>query len=349
MRKLFALALFACTFACTDDPFADLEDGWNRIVPGGETVCSDGSEYSFWFRPGSPEALSIYFQGGGACWFGENCALDRSPTYDPVVDDDDAPGAGGIFDFDNPGNPIAEHSVLFIPYCTGDVHVGDRVVTYEVAANDSQPARTFDIQHRGVVNAHAALGWLYGRGLAPSVVFVAGNSAGALGSSFHVLDIARHYSEARVEQSGDAAGGYRGDPLTATLEIWGNSAMTADLSEYSDAGSTDFVTYYVAAGTHAPNLRLSQINYHADEVQLSFMALEGIEGIPLIELMDSNLVEIAEALPTFRSYTIPGDAHSILLWAPFYETEVDGVRLRDWLAALVAGEEIPTVTCEECR
>jgi hypothetical protein len=191
--------------------------------------------------------------------------------------------------------------------CTGDVHVGLRVVTYEVAANDSQPARTFDIHHRGVVNARAALDWLYNRDLDPSLVFVAGNSAAALGSSFHVLDIAEHYADARVEHSGDAA------------------------------------------GTHATNLRLSQINYHADEVQLSFLALKGVEGVPLIDLLDSNLVEISNALPTFRSYTITGDAHSLLLWDPFYETEVDGVRLRDWVADLVAGEEIPSVMCEECR
>ena len=79
------------------------------------------------------------------------------------------------------------------------------------------------------------------------------------------------------------------------------------------------------------------------------MALEGIEGVPLIALMDSNLAEISTALPTFRSYTIPGDFHSILLWDPFYETEVDGIRLRDWVAALIAGDEIATVTCEECR
>ena len=79
------------------------------------------------------------------------------------------------------------------------------------------------------------------------------------------------------------------------------------------------------------------------------MALEGIEGMPLVQFLDSNLVEISNVLPTFRSYTIPGDSHSILLWDPFYETEVGGVKLRDWVAGLVAGEEIPTVTCDECR
>ncbi len=222
MRKLLGLAMLVFTFACTDDPFADLEEGWNRVAPGGETVCSDGSEYAFWFRPGSTEELTVFFQGGGACWFGEVCALDRTPAYDPVVNEEDAPAAHGIIEFDHPENPIADHSVLFIPYCTGDVHVGDREVTYQVEANDSQPDRSFEIQHRGVTNAGAALEWLYARVTHPSLVFVTGVSAGALGSSFHAPLIALNYSGARVEQLGDAAGGYRGDALPGALQSWGN-------------------------------------------------------------------------------------------------------------------------------
>ena len=349
MRKFLGLILLVCTFACSDDPFADLKEGWNRVLAGGETLCSDGSEYAFWFRPGSTNELTVYFQGGGACWFGEICALDRSPTYDPVVDEDDMPTGEGIFEFDNADNPIADHSVLFVPYCSGDVHVGDHRAVYEVVANDSQPARSFVIQHRGMVNAQAALDWLYERVTNPSTVFVTGTSAGALGSSFHAPRIAEVYSDARVEQMGDAAGGYRGDVVPSTLQTWGNPALLPDWPEYADPDATDFETFYVAAGRHTPNLRLSQINFHADEVQLSFLRLEGVDGVPLVELLDANLEEVSEALPTFRSYMIQGDTHGIVRSNGFYETEVDGVRLRDWLAGLIAGEEIATITCEECR
>ena len=34
---------------------------------------------------------------------------------------------------------------------------------------------------------------------------------------------------------------------------------------------------------------------------------------------------------------------------PFFEMEVDGVRLVDWVAALVAGEPLDDVHCEDCR
>jgi len=351
MRKFICSLMLIFSLGCTDDPFADLDDGWNRIAPGGETVCSDGSEYAYWFRPGSTDELTIYFQGGGACWFGEICALDRNPTYDPVVNEDDVPGPSGILDFANPENPIANHSVLFIPYCTGDVHVGDRVVTYEVEANDSLPARSFDIHHRGVTNAQAALDWVYERVINPSVVFVTGVSAGSLGSSFHAAAIAEHYSDSRVEQCGDAAGGYRGDEdqIEATLQIWGNQDVVPDWPEYANPDETDFNTYYVAGVAHNSNLRMSQINFHADAVQLDFLRLEGITDVPLVELLDANFQEIAEASPSFRHYMIPGETHGIIRSSDFYTVEVDGVGLRDWLAALIAGEDINTVNCEECR
>ena len=44
-----------------EEPEMQLVDGWNRIAPGGETTCSDGSEYAFYARPGDPEMLLVYF------------------------------------------------------------------------------------------------------------------------------------------------------------------------------------------------------------------------------------------------------------------------------------------------
>ena len=137
--------------------FDGLVDGWNRIAAPEHTGCAHGTDFSFWFRPASTDKVAIYFQGGGACWMGEICALDRSPSYDPFVDESDTPPASGIFDFATDENPIRDWSVLFVPYCTGDVHVGTATRSYDVAANDSLPAGTVEIQHAGDTNATAAL------------------------------------------------------------------------------------------------------------------------------------------------------------------------------------------------
>jgi len=102
------------------------KDGWKRIAPGQGTGCAAGTPYSFFHRAGTaPGKLLIYFQGGGACWNWVSC----SGMFDPSVEADELYDYEGIFDRENPANPFREFEIVFIPYCTGDVHVGDVVRT----------------------------------------------------------------------------------------------------------------------------------------------------------------------------------------------------------------------------
>jgi hypothetical protein len=55
------------------------------------------------------------------------------------------------------------------------------------------------------------------------------------------------------------------------------------------------------------------------------------------------LADIRRANPQFRSYTAPGGAHTILLTPQFYALTVDGVRIRDWVAALLDGRVVRNV------
>ena len=89
----------------TANLLADLEPGWNEINPGEPTICSDGTPYRFFVRPGAPDKPMIYMQGGGACWFRQNCDPAMQPTYNIRIADDFQPARTGIFNFDNPDNP----------------------------------------------------------------------------------------------------------------------------------------------------------------------------------------------------------------------------------------------------
>ncbi|MEZ5250734.1 MAG: pectin acetylesterase-family hydrolase [Ilumatobacteraceae bacterium] len=74
-------------------------------------------------READPERVLLFFQGGGACFSAETCAFDADLPADhrrrrrPVR-------ATGVFGLDDERNPFRDHSV-FVPYCTGDVHLGD--------------------------------------------------------------------------------------------------------------------------------------------------------------------------------------------------------------------------------
>jgi hypothetical protein len=48
-------------------------------------------------------------------------------------------------------------------------------------------------------------------------------------------------------------------------------------------------------------------------------------------------------------YTAPGNDHGIVGDGTFYEIEVNGVTLVDWIEALLAGEPLDDVHCEDCE
>jgi hypothetical protein len=50
-----------------------------------------------------------------------------------------------------------------------------------------------------------------------------------------------------------------------------------------------------------------------------------------------------------HSYTAPGDGHGILEFDLFYTLEVDGVKLVDWLEALLDGQPLDDVHCVNCE
>ena len=49
-----------------------------------------------------------------------------------------------------------------------------------------------------------------------------------------------------------------------------------------------------------------------------------------------------------HSYTAPDQGHGILEFETFYIMEVNGVRLLDWIDALIAGEPLDDVHCDKC-
>ena len=109
---------------------------WRTISPGGQTLCSDGSDYRFFVRKGDPQKLMVYLQGGGACWMRQNCDPQMQPTYTINIPADFKPLALGAFNTDHPDNPFADYSVVYAPYCSADL---SHCATFAQAQWPSQP------------------------------------------------------------------------------------------------------------------------------------------------------------------------------------------------------------------
>lgn len=328
--------------------------GWEVVTPGGNTVCSDGSDYAFFVRSGDPHRLLVYFQGGGGCWFARNCDTHLEPSYKVNVAEDDPSRYGGIFELDNPENPFAGYSVVMAPYCTADVHLGDRDSVYQTPADADHAAHALTIHHRGFVNAQAVLDWTYANHEAPEQIFVTGSSAGSIPSPYYAWQIAEHYTDPRVAQLGDASGGYRRSASTSTerLEVWGTlDYLAARHPEFRNVQPEAF-TYellYIKAAEARPDILFTGYDAAEDAVQKRFLAMGGSETTTLLELLRLNQADIRSAVGNFRSYIAPGESHTILGRPEFYTTTVDGVRFRDWVADLAAFTTVRDVSCGDCR
>ena len=349
-RGLAFVALLS--IACTrqqpepqEDLLSGLAAGWNRIPGPHGTGCSHDSSYVFYVKPGASDRLTIYFQGGGACWNGGTCGLNGQPTFDPQVDSTDAPANfNGILDLANPVNPLRDHSIVFVPYCTADIFLGNRSVTYSAAATAGTPVRSQQIQHWGSANADSVMNWVYSHFRDPALVFVTGSSAGAIPSPLYASRVAEHYPDARVVQLGDAAGGYRAKAITAILAGWGATSALLTEPAYRGVDSSTFnlETLYIVASRATPRVTFTQYNNAADGIQVIFLELLGVKE-PLPRMIAGNLADIRAANPQFRAYTAPGDMHTILLRPEFYTLTVDSVAFRDWLAGLLDGAEVRDV------
>ena len=330
------------------DPFEGLEQGWNQIKPGGETVCSEGSEYVFYFRPGDAGKLVVFFQGGGACWNAGNCDLTKEPTFDSTVGEEDDPRLkqadnlyrewDGIFDQSNPENPVADYSFLFIPYCTGDVHLGNRTVQY----SDSVTVR-----HQGFANAESALHWVFDRITSPEKVFVTGESAGSLASTVYAMALARHYPGAYIAQLGDASAGYKSDSVPNTLAKWGTHEVVSKIAGTEvDSSTMNFEKFAVMAASKNPGNYNAVYNSDSDEVQGFFLQQLGEGDFEVKEKLRSNLDEIDAQTDNFFYYTDSGTHHTIISRQLFYQSEVDGVKLSQWVKGLLEKEAIESLWFE---
>jgi hypothetical protein len=334
-------------------PMITLASGWQTVEPGGKTVCSDGSPYRFFTRAGDPDKLLVYFQGGGACWFPENCDTHLSPSYKVNVAEDDPSRYRGIFELDNPDNPFASYSMVLAPYCTADVHLGDRDTTYDAPAGEDHEPHPVTIHHRGFVNVAAVLGWTYQAHPAPAQIFVTGSSAGSIPSPYYAWQIAEHYPQAQVAQLGDGSGGYRRSSTTngARMFQWGTlDYLRARHPEFQGVADESF-TYellYIEAAKARPDILFAEYDAAEDRVQKRFLAMGGSRTTTLLELLRLNQQDIRGEVTNFVSYIAPGDSHTILGRPDFYTTTVDGIRFRDWIADLAAHKPVPDVRCDPC-
>ena len=314
---------------------------WISIRPD-DCECSDGSPFELWERPADPTKVLLFLEGGGACFSAETCS-PFSPTYTKSLTLGEAPRAGGIFDAGNPENPFAGYSIVYVPYCTGDVHLGDRVNEY----SDS-----LTISHTGFDNASKGLDTVIADYPDVQQLVVAGSSAGSIPVPAFAGLAADALPDAEIVAFGDASGAYPDIPeLNAQLGAeWGALANVPDwpVNEGLTPEEWSFPGLYVQAGTQHPEITFARFDNAFDGVQTFFSGLLDVDGSDLLGMIDATEAQIESAGVPVASYIAPGDDHTILGSNDLYDLEVEGVRLVDFLSVLADGNVPDDVRCTVC-
>jgi hypothetical protein len=266
----------------------------------------------------------IYLQGGGACWNQLTCSTVRTATdfdgYSGAKFANDSVKRDAVFNRINTNNPFRDASFVFIPYCTGDVHSGDRVTSYGG-------------HHKGAANVRAFLTRLGPTFSGPRRIFLTGTSAGGYGVQLNYHRFAEAFPEAEVHALADSA--QMINPLQASL-----------LAEWLDAwGVTDppgcsgctlnfnLVPSWLAR-TY-PNRRFALLAFSKDSVLGPFFSLQQ----PEFEMATTKLLtEQYQDKSNLKYYVVdpPEPAHTML--NQLFTRSVRGVPLSTWAQQWAHGE-----------
>jgi hypothetical protein len=332
MKRLLASLVLLAFLAVAQTP-----PGWQEIPGPDGTMCSDGSPWNFYVAKGDPKKLVVDFEGGGACWNDATCG-PQSQTFTRRVNPQELFLAQGIYNRLSIANPFFGWTHVFVPYCTADIHWGNATVKYGSAT----------IQHKGAVNARAALDWTFKNVPAPEQVFVTGCSAGAYGAAMWAPYVMRQYPKAAVRELGDAGVGVVNDTFVqAGFPNWKAEGVIPDwipelAAARADASKIRLPDLYKAFAKTYPQNTFAQYTGATDTTQIFFYGLMKGEAQPdqdtaaeWVQGALANLAAIKSGSPNFFSFVAPTAVHCVIPRPELYILKVGDTTLLDWMNNLV--------------
>ncbi|WP_162910107.1 pectin acetylesterase-family hydrolase [Azohydromonas sediminis] len=342
--------------------------GWQKIenpapvTIGGKTYSATCSNYpgtdktfSFWARKGTAKNTVVFFEGGGACWDNLTCSYpiaglpanvpqffvpQVAPGTDPATFD-------GIFRTDRADNPVRDWNMVYIPYCTGDLHAGSATKTYTSVGNSALglPAGVpLTIEHRGFDNFMVVLDWMKKNLDRPKNLLVTGSSAGGYGASLNFPYLARAYPQAHLYVVADASQGV----TTPAWDRFGRSSWNLQFAPGAfgpNPAALPSADLLRAAAQSHPRAKVAQFTTTFDEVQILFYGVMkqyyppgGACPNPAIDWnqqMITKLVEYDDEVKNFRYYLAGGTYHTLMRSPLFYTEASTGTPFNEWLRQML--------------
>jgi len=331
------------------------------------TSCGDGSAYAPWLRlapEGAPmDAVLVHLEGDGACALG-TCANTPARKFQSL-NDNPADDLGGYMR-PRSDNPFADRTLLYLPTCNQDLHIGGGGIDPGPGPNGGTIVRSGALNVRASLQLLRNLLWTHAlktlkAGYRPDQwdVLFAGTSSGAYGVKYnlhYVLDELRWRNTVASDHVAIVVGGGLVpdfDNFFALVEpTWG---LTAYLPSYCHAPecatSAVMVPRQLERLLEVPRQRLLISSPQHDETQARTQGfIVGAGGATLADNRDAWINTAREiycelrgdpAIAFFLPASSTGDIHGFVNKDEFFDrsleatqqTMVDGIHLFDWLAA----------------
>lgn len=314
--------------------------------------------FSFFVRRTPSKNLVVYFEGGGACWDNLTCSLPIAglpaqvpqffvPSVPPGIEQS---LVNGIFSTTNSANPVRDWNMVYIPYCTGDIHTGSATKTYTSVGHPvfPLPAGTpITIQHRGYDNFMVVLEWMKRNIAAPKNVLVTGVSAGGYGATANSPWVGQAYPNAHLYLLADASQGV----TTAAFDSGnpGRNSWNPQLAPWVFGAGANVASgpeLMRRAALGQPKVKAAQFTTTLDEVQIGFYGLMkqyyGPGGscpnpaIDWYQQMSRQLMADAADVGNYRYYLAGGTYHTLLRGDQFYSESSAGPAFASWLGDMLA-------------
>jgi len=273
-----------------------------------DSLCQDGTPTGFAVNVQDTSDLFIFFEGGGACWDYLTCVVADTATHGPVGANEWAMRQQTLpepFDRTRMTNPFRNATMIYVPYCTGDLHVGDNVAMYTGAG---APVTYY---HKGRPDTISFLSRVASTWKDPARVVVSGSSAGGFGAIL-MYDLTRKtFPGSRMYLIDDAGPLLEGDALPAAekqawISAWNIGGFIDDLC----AGcQTDFSLLNTTLTKSHPNDRMALLSSLQDlTIRTYFMLTPDMFQTDLLQMINDRL------LPSqaFRPFVITGQQHTLL-------------------------------------
>ena len=325
---------------------------WNKVRMNDNCKCSDQSDFWIYSKKGNSDNLIVHFSGGGACWDDKSCTNPIGYTsingfYFPNIFEWTFKGfVKGAMENQDDRNPFKDWNIVFIPYCSGDLHIGNQSNEYI-----DPEGNTLEVVHNGKTNVLSAINWIKENFHQPQKVLISGESAGGFGSIFWTPEIVEMYPASKFYQLSDCSF-IDSEVLLDAVELW-NAETEKTFGYKIDTDILNSALYNSRQQLIETEITFLQSFTLYDEVLLRFEAAINNKNTEnnsyIFDWSNQMLKAVHENADSLNNYYFfitdwkinkeGKTPHTLIANDGFFECSEEGIKFKDWLADVVIKEQ----------